>query len=402
MTTLFVEAFGGLAGDMFLAALLDLGDERFGIEDLRRLAEALVPGECELELTRAKRGAFEGTHLMVRTVESEDPPHRHLSDLCALLQLPELSEVVRSRCKKVLEAIAMAEGRVHGIDPAQVHFHEVGAVDTLIDVCGVLLALEALGIERVVATAPLTGEGTVRCAHGEMPVPVPAVTELMRGLPLRYGGGPGERLTPTAAALLSVLVDEFEPRGVMNARAIGLGAGTRDPQEGPPNLVRVQLCEPAAKARYQEAWLLDVHLDDATGEELGWCLRALREAGALDAWCTPLQMKKDRPGVQLSALCRHVDRPALEAVIFERTPSLGLRWTRVERAECERSFERLELKGHEIRIKLRIRPDYSGRSPLGDQDVSPEYDDLVPLAESQGWSLREAERRVLELWRSSR
>lgn len=401
MTTLLLEPFGGLAGDMFLAALLDLDDPRFRLTDLRELAGALVPGECQLKLSRVRRGAFEATHLDVRTGETEDPPHRHLSHLRELLQGPALSDAARSRALRVLEALAEAEGRVHGIPPEEVHFHEVGAVDTLIDVCGVVLALERLGVERVLSTVPLAGSGSVRCAHGEMPVPVPAVCELMRGLPLRHGGGAGERLTPTAAALLKVLVDEFEPNSILSASSIGLGAGTRDPQDGPPNLVRVQLCESvSAKGERREAWLLDVHLDDATGEELGWCLRALREAGALDAWSAPLQMKKDRPGVQISALCRAAQREALEAVVFERTQSLGLRWTRVERTECEREFQTIQVEGFEVRLKLRHRPHYPGASPFGPRDVSPEYEDLVPLAEARGWSLREAERRVLEEWRT--
>ena len=401
--TLFIEPFGGLAGDMFLAALLDLGDPRFDLGQLRELAERLVPGESELELSRARRGAFEGAHLSVRTPESLHPPHRHLSDLVSLVEAADLPRAVATRALAVLRRIAEAEARVHAIPVERVHFHEVGAVDTLIDVCGACLALERLGVERVLATPPLTGSGSVRCAHGEMPVPVPAVTELFRGLPLRLGGGQGERLTPTAAALLAELVDSFledsSGHTILRTSAVGYGAGTRDPQDGPPNLVRVQLCasEPAGKAT-REAWLVDVQLDDATGEELGWCLGALREAGALDAWSTPVQMKKDRPGVQLSALCRADARQSLEAVIFERTQSLGCRWTRVERTECEREIQELELEGVTVRVKLRRRPDYPGCSPFGERDVSPEYEDLARLAAATGWSLREAERRVVALW----
>jgi uncharacterized protein (TIGR00299 family) protein len=403
MSTLLVEAFGGLAGDMFLAALLDLGDPRFCLADLRELARRLVPGECELELERARRGAFEGAWLRVLTPESAAPPERHLAELSALVEAADLPALVRGRVLAVLGRLARAEAQVHGIPVERVHFHEVGAVDTLIDVCGVVWALERLGVERVLATAPLCGEGTVRCAHGELPVPVPAVVELFRGLPLRYGGGPGERLTPTGAALLAELVDEFVGEAVLSATAVGLGAGTRDPRAGPPNLVRVQLCEVApSPGRGREAWLLEVQLDDATGEELGWCLAALRAAGALDAWTTAVQMKKDRPGVQVSALCRAEARGALEAAVFERTQSLGLRWTRVERTECEREQHELECEGLRVRVKVRRRPDYPGRSPFGERDLSPEYEDLVQLAESRGWSLREAERRVVAQWLEER
>jgi len=399
VTTLLIEPFGGLAGDMLLAALLDLGDPRFDLELLRAFARELVPDGVELEARRVRRGAFEGTHLSVVTAESADPPERHLAELLDMIAASGLPERARGRAATALEALATAEGKVHGVDPAKVHFHEVGAVDTLVDVGGAALALERLGVERVLATAPLVGSGSVRCAHGEMPVPVPAVTELLRDRPLRYGGE-GERLTPTAAAILASWVEDFEPREVLRSGAVGYGAGTRDPREGPPNLARVQLAEVSAGAdSRREAWLMEVHLDDATGEELGWCLEALRDAGALDAWSTPVHMKKGRPGVQLSALCRAEGRAALEAVVFERTPSLGLRWTRVERTECEREEVRLELEGHTVRLKLRRRPDYPGRSADGELDASPEYEDLAKLARTKGWSLREAERRVLERWR---
>ncbi len=400
MTLLLVEPFGGLAGDMFLAALLDLEDPRFGLDELRGLAQRLVPGECSLELRRARRGAFEAAHLEVATPETVQPPHRHLADLLALLEGADLPERPRQRAEAVLRRLAEAEARVHGIPVEEVHFHEVGAVDTLVDVCGVVLALELLGVERVLATPPLAGSGSVRCAHGEMPVPVPAVAELMRGRPLRHGGE-GERLTPTAAALLAELVDEFCADATLRSEAVGYGAGTRDPEQGPPNLARVQLCASTAQpGARREAWLLDVQLDDVTGEELAWCLAALREAGALDAWTTPVQMKKGRPGVQLSALCRADERQGLEAVLFERTQTLGLRWTRVERTECERELREVELEGQRVRVKVRHRPDYPGRSPFGERDLSPEHDDLARLCAVTGWTLREAERRVLERCRS--
>ncbi len=397
MVTLLIEPFGGMAGDMFLAALLDLGDPRFTLEHLRELAEALVPGEASLECSRVHRGAFEGVLLEVATDETKDPPHRHLADLEALVEKTSLPAGARRRSRAILRRLAEAEARVHGIEVEAVHFHEVGAVDTLIDVCGAALALEALGVERVLSTPPLTGEGTVRCAHGEMPVPPPAVVELMRGLPLRLGGGDGERLTPTAAAILSECVDVFETGGTFTALATGHGAGRREPAAEPANLVRVQLAREAASGdSRREAWLLEVHLDDATGEELGWCVAALREAGALDCWCTPVQMKKDRPGTLLSALGRAEQRETFEAVVFEHTPTLGLRWTRLERTECAREERSVELEGVRVRVKLRRRPDYPGRSPFGERDIFPEYDDLVALAAASRWTLREAERRVVE------
>ena len=397
MTTLFIEPFGGLAGDMLLAALLDLGDPRFGVADLEGLAQALVPGEARLTLSRVLRGSIEANHLEVRSPETDHAPHRHLSGLVELLERAELPTRARATALAVLTRIAEAEARVHGISVEEVHFHEVGAVDTLIDVCGVALALELLQVEEVCSSVPITGEGTVRCAHGVMPVPVPAVLELLGGRALDLSGGPGERLTPTGAALLAELAPRFGAPGGFRPGAVGYGAGTRDPQHGPPNLVRVQLGARDAESVRREAWQLEVQLDDATGEELGLCVGALREAGALDVWTVAVQMKKDRPGVLLDALCRAEQRATLEAVIFENTQSLGLRWSRVERTECERELLHVELDGQPVRVKLRRRPAYPGASALGERDLSPEFDDLAALARSSGASLRELERRAVAL-----
>src|SRR5688572_6548813 len=282
-----------MAGDMFLAALLDLGHEAFALADLERLARALVPERLRLELAPAERGGFRVQLLTVETLESADPPHRHLADLLALVEACPLSPAARARATRVLERLAAAEARVHGIDVEEVHFHEVGAVDTLIDACGAALALERLGVERVLATTPYVGGGTVRCAHGELPVPAPGTAELLCGIPQRRGPG-GERVTPTGAALLAELVEGFEPEEALVVERTGLGGGQREPELGPPNFVRVSLCSPAGSRAggRAEVWQLECNLDDATGEELAFLAEELRAAGALDAWSQPVQMKK--------------------------------------------------------------------------------------------------------------
>lgn len=392
MTTLLIEPFGGLAGDMLLAALLDLGDARFTLAQLSELAGALVPGECSLEATRTHRGGIGATHLAVRTVETDTIPHRHFDELERLVRACQvLSPRGRERALSALWRIAVAEGKVHGLDPREVHLHEVGAVDTLVDVCGAALAFERLGIDEVLATPPLLGSGTVRCAHGELPVPTPAVVALLAGAPTRAGGG-GERLTPTGAALLAEWVEAWEPTRLFTSLACGYGAGTRDPAQGPPNLCRVQLGAHRGGGRRVEAWQLDCNLDDATGEELSHAMAGLFAAGALDVWCSPVTMKKGRPGVVLSALCRRAGREALEAVLFERTPTLGLRWTRVERTELGRDRLVVEVEGRAVRVKVRRVPGREGAP--GDLDLSPEHDDLARLAAELGIGLREAERRA--------
>ena len=395
MPTLFLEPHSGLSGDMLLAALLDLGDPRFRLEDLEALAESLVPGECRLALETVWRGNLSGKLLTVATGESKEPPHRGYEDLARIVDGSTLSEGTKARSKSILRRIAVAEANVHGTTPEKIHFHEIGAVDTLVDVCGAAHALERLGIARVVSAPPATGVGTVRCAHGEMPVPVPAVAELLRGRPHVIGGGAGERLTPTGAAILVEVADSFDPPGAFVAERIGYGAGARDPSDGPPNVLRVQLGEEARRPARAEAWILEVNLDDVTGEELAHAARALRAAGALDVWTVPVQMKKERPGIVLSALCRDEGRTDLERVLFEETPTLGVRWTRCERTECGRRTVEVEVAGARVRVKVRERPRYAGASPPGERDLSPEHDDLVRAAGTTGLSLREVERRAI-------
>jgi len=387
-TTLYLEPFGGMAGDMFLAALLDLGDERFGPQDLVQLAAALVPGECEVRVEPARRGSLAATLVSVRTRESEHPPHRHLAECAALIEGSPLSPAARARATAMFRRIAEAEARVHGISVDEVHFHEVGAVDALIDICGAALALERLGVERVLATPPRLGSGTVRCAHGIMPVPAPGTAEILRGLPAVPGGreDEGERLTPTGAAILAEVVDAFAPPRAFRAERIGYGAGARDPAAGPPNLVRAQLGREERPPGTGVVWKAEVNLDDMTGEEIGYLVGSLRSAGALEVWTQAVQMKKDRPGVVVSALCREDRRGDLEATLFAGSTTLGLRWSRHERSECEREVLAVEVRGHPVRVKRRRRP---GVDLLTRSDLKPGHEDLARGARGTGCSLRE-------------
>ena len=402
MLTLYIEPFSGMAGDMFLAALLDLGDPRFTLEDLRALAHALVPGECTIELETAWRGNLSGKLLTVRTAESERAPHRRLADIERLIASSPLSPAARDRSLAVFTRIAEAEARVHGTTPDEIHFHEIGAVDTLVDVCGAMFALERLGVASVLSQAPITGTGTVACAHGEMPVPAPAVAELMRGRPISIAGGGGERLTPTGAAILCELVREFHPPGDFVCERIGYGAGARDPEVGPPNVLRVELGRALPHAErhvhaHAAVLQMEVNLADMTGEEIAHAARALREAGALDVWSVPATMKKERPGVVLSALCRAEQRAAIEEALFEHTTTLGVRWLACERTECARRTVEVDVAGAKVRVKVRERPGDPGARPFDARDLSPEHDDVARAATALRIGLREAERRAIEL-----
>lgn len=404
---LLVEPFGGMAGDMFLAGLLGLEDPRFQLEDLVEFAEDLLPGEAAFATETVWRGSLSGKHLDVRTPETGQAPHRGLADLTLILGRSKLSARARHFAVRVLTRIAEAEGRVHGCSPQEVHFHEVGAVDTLVDVGGAALALDRLDVGRVYISPPILGAGTVTCAHGEMPVPAPATAELLRGLPQRVGGGGGERCTPTGAALLAEMgalgrgggVSTFElPSQEWRVERVGYGAGTRDPKEGPPNLLRVQLGE-ASGPRGRGGTFGDVNgdveevrvnLDDMSAEAIGDLVAGLRGAGALEVWTAPISMKKDRPGVVLTALVRPEQRPALAALLFERSSTFGVRWSAAQRIEAGRRTRTVTVDGVELRVKERLRPPYAGRSPEGERDLFCEHDDAVRLARHLDIPLREA------------
>ncbi|MCA8981186.1 MAG: nickel pincer cofactor biosynthesis protein LarC [Planctomycetes bacterium] len=392
MASLLIQPFGGMAGDMFLAALLDLGDPRFTLEHLREFCQHLLPGEFELSAERTQRGSIGATRVIVETPETAHPPHRHLSDLLALANGARLSERGVCRVELALRAIGEAEARVHGVPVESVHFHEVGAVDTIIDVCGAAYALDRLEVDELWSTAPFVGGGTVDCAHGTMPVPVPAVVEIMGARPMLRAAAGGERLTPTGAAILAAWTEEAPDEHAFRAAATGYGAGTKDPRDGRPNLTSVALSNESAA---QSAPLLEfaVNLDDTTGEELGLLLEGLRDAGALDVWCTSIQMKKGRPGHLVGMLAPASCERALARVVFGRSPSLGLRSYPVRRVECAREVFSVELLGRSVRVKRRIRPD---DAPEGAGfDLSPEFDDLAAIARETGKSLRELEAAAL-------
>ncbi|MEL6716050.1 MAG: LarC family nickel insertion protein, partial [Planctomycetota bacterium] len=386
---------------------------RFTLDDVQRLADELVPGEARLTLTRVWRASLSGAHLAVETPESHTAPHRGLDDLVELLGRATLPDAARDFAVGVLRRIAEAEGRVHGCAPEEVHFHEVGAVDSLVDAAGAGLAVARLGVAVAHIAPPQVGSGTVHCAHGEMPVPAPATAELLRGHPLRTGGS-GERCTPTGAAILVELAERGGGRighgpdpgaGSTTVRAIGYGAGTRDPETGPPNLLRVMLADAAADGGASDAAgtavdELAVNLDDMTPEEVGALVRAMRERGALEVWTTPAQMKKDRPACVLHALVRPDARDAVVAELFALSSTFGVRWQRVERAEAGRSFDEVSVEGRTVRIKVRRVPGTD--APRPDVDAFPEHDDVEALAQALGVPLRVARARALDAWRAGR
>jgi len=390
---LVLEPVGGIAGDMFLAAALDLGVDRGALAGA--LATLGLPG-WRLEASRASRGGIRGTHVDV-VVEGAPPGSRGLEEILALIERSGLSPRARAAARAVFERIGAAEATVHGVPVAKVHFHEVGAVDSIVDVCGAAVALELLGWPEVVSAPPELGAGLVHTAHGSMPIPPPAVLELLRGKAVRPGGPPGEAVTPTGAALLAVLA-EVGSLPAFVPRRIGYGVGTADWPDR-PNVLRMTLAERAELASPGGAagalWVLEANLDDCPGQLVARAIEAALEAGALDAWAAPLTMKKGRPGILLGALCEEARRAAVTRVLLLETTTLGVRRHRVEREALGRTLVEVATPYGTVRVKVGL---------LGDREVGaqPEFEDCLARARERGVPVREVMAAALVAHRAGR
>jgi uncharacterized protein (TIGR00299 family) protein len=325
-------------------------------------------------VTRHGLGA---TRVHVHTTDS--PHHRTWPDVRALLTEAALAPAVRDGALAVFERLALAEGRVHRISPDEVHFHEVGALDALADVVGVIAGFHHLGLSRLTASPVALGSGSARGAHGVVPVPGPAVLELLVGLPVVAGAVPAEMCTPTGAALVAHLVDEWTTLPPMRVERVGTGAGGRDPVEL-PNVVRLVLGSEAAPAG--QPVILETNVDDLDPRLWPGVLDTLFTAGASDAWLTPILMKKGRPAHTLSALCRPEAVPAVQAAVFAATSSIGLRIVPVGKVALERTQATVDVLGGQVGVKIATD---GGRAV----NVSVEYEDVAALARKLGLPVKE-------------
>ena len=391
MLAIYVDPFSGIAGDMLLGALLDAG---LAEARLRQALAALPLEGYRLAVGREERRGLAAARAEVRLAAGADQPHRRLADIERLLAAAPLPGAAAATARAVFRRLAEAEAKVHGCAPEEVHFHEVGAVDSIVDIVGTCAGLALLGVERVIAGPVPTGSGTVETAHGRLPVPAPATLELLRGVPTRASDEPGELTTPTGAALLAVLAERFGPMPAMTVEAVGYGAGSRQGQRL-PNVLRVVLGQLTDRDGDEEAdtvWLLEANLDDAGGEVLGAAAEALFQAGALDVWTVPAVMKKGRPGVVLAALADHGRREAVEETMLRHTPTFGVRRRLVERTKLARETLSVETPYGPVRVKVGRR----GRAVLA---VHPEYDDCLRAARAAGAPLAQVVEAARDAWR---
>ncbi len=389
MTLAYFDCFSGAAGDMIVASLIDAGgDEKVIATELAKLK---LPG-LSVKTDPVQRQGIAATLFIVNCDETE-PQHRSLSTILSIIDTAGLSADVAEKSKRIFTRLGEAEAKVHGIDIEKVHFHEVGAADAIADIVCACIALENLGIKTIACSPIPTGSGTVKCAHGLLPVPAPATAELLAGFPCYAGPIEAEATTPTAAAILTTLADEFGPICEMSVSAVGYGAGTRE--HGPlPNVLRVFLGESDSDGPVDTIVELSANLDDTTGEVIGHTLEALLESGCVDAWACPIIMKKSRPAWMLSALARPAQVKAAEDILLRSTTTFGVRKRICQRRKLIRRFETVETPFGPVRVKI-------GSDAGEDITASPEFADCKAAASSHNVSLREVMAAAQTAWRIS-
>lgn len=382
MKTLYIECAMGAAGDMLAAALLELLPDRAAF--LAKMNGLGIPG-VTVSAEKSVKCGVSGTHFSVRVagVEEDENLHSHhhdhvhgsmegIEEIVNRLPIPSM---VKLDVLAVYNLIAEAESRVHGVSVQQIHFHEVGTMDAVADITAVCLLMREIRPDQVIVSPVSVGSGTVRCAHGILPVPAPATALLLEGMPIQAGNVQGELCTPTGAALLKYFADDFGSLPVMRVQKTGYGMGKKDfPQA---NCLRVMLGETSDQT--DAIAELKCNIDDMTGEEIGFAMEQLLNGGALDVFTTPIGMKKNRPGVLLSVLCRAGDREKMARLIFRHTTTLGIRESLQNRYTLERRTQAVSTPYGAVRQKI--------SSGYGVQRQKAEYEDIAAIAREQGLSI---------------
>lgn len=388
MRHLHFDCFSGVSGDMILGALVDVG---LPLKDLARGLKSLRAGDYLLRSRQVRRGGLKATKMDVVIRDGFRSPFP-LSRIHRILASSRLPAPVKEGGREAFERLARAEGLAHRVPPSKVHFHEVGVVDSLVDVVGAFLGCHLLGIGRVTASPVNLGSGMLLCAHGQLPVPGPAVAVLAKGIPV-YSAGPARELaTPTGVALLGLLAQDFGPLPLMRPTAIGYGAGEADPEDW-PNVLRLFLGEsgPGSWAGAETVLQIETNLDDLNPQAYETVLDRLFTAGALDVTLTPVIMKQGRPGIVLSALAPHEKAEAVADLVLRETTTLGIRMSEVHRKVLPRRMQTVRTSGGSVRMKL---ADIDG----GSIKAAPEYQDCKRIAERTGRPVREVLEEAMQVF----
>ena len=385
MRAAYLDCFSGISGNMFLGALVDAGLPEAVLRDA--IAKIDLKG-FSIKIKPVDKWGIRATQLDGDLTSKHH--HRGLADILKLIRAAELPDTVKDKACLVFERLGKAEAKVHGMPLDKVHFHEVGAVDAIIDIVGTVFGFHYLGVERIYCSPLRVGRGFVKAAHGIMPIPAPATAELLHGIPWYPGDIDKELVTPTGAALVAELCSGFgdRPSGFL-AEKTAYGAGTWDLVI--PNVMRLSLGSLSEQKTSDEIWQLEANVDDSTPEVIAYAIDKLLAAGAVDVWITPIIMKKGRPAFLLSALCTEANKTAVEDVVFAETSSIGVRWQQVRRTVADRSMVAVQTEWGTVGVKVAER---DGQVI----NVAPEFGDCRHLAEQSGAPLKKIYQAALQAW----
>ena len=378
MKIAYFDCFSGASGDMLLGALVDCGMDPGVLEKI--ISSLGLARACRVRIERVLKNKISATQIFIE-LTSEDQPQRTLSDIREIITNSDLSADVKTQSLSVFQRLAEAEAKIHGCRPDNIHFHEVGAIDSIVDIVGVVAGLEALGVEEVFASPLPLGSGFAKTQHGQIPLPSPATVELLKGVPVYGSGTASEMVTPTGAALLREFVRRFGPIPAMEITKIGYGAGIRDLSDR-PNVIRLLIGEALSsmESKTDLVMLLETAIDDASPELMGYVMERLLEEGALDVAFFPVHMKKNRPGVHLEVIARPQEADRLCDIILSEITTLGVRYQMLQRKVLERWQEEIESPWGSLRIK-------KVRRVSGEVWIVPEYEACKEVARKHKISL---------------
>lgn len=377
MKIAYIDCFSGISGDMFVGSLLDAG---LPFEKLETILSGLKISGYKISAKKEGRNNIFGTRFLV-SLQEEDQKVRHLDDIKEILKDSDLPLPVIEGSIQVFEKLAIIEGEIHHISPNEVHFHEVGALDSIVDIVATVAGINLLGIEKLFASRIPVGTGMIASAHGKIPVPSPATIALLRGIPIYDSGQDVEMVTPTGAILITSLCSSFGPMPQMIVDSIGYGVGSRTLVDR-PNLLRILIGSDIDKERSETVVVLESNLDDMNPELLGYLMDSLFDAGAKDVSFSPIQMKKNRPGTQLQVIGQPEDRERLTAIIFRESTTLGIRYSFSQRAVLKREGLVVDSPWGKMSLKKVINQD--GRTVL-----MPEYEECRRIAQENNLALRD-------------
>lgn len=385
----YFEMFSGISGNMILGALIDLGLDPEVLEN--ELKKLDLGDEYEIKIEKVSRAHIGGTYVDVKLKNHEHETHeahehhhgRNLEDINEIIEKSDLSKNIKEKSKAIFLNLAKAESKVHRIDINEIHFHEVGAVDAIIDIVGAVTGIELLGIDKIYASAVNTGQGYVMAAHGKLPVPAPATAEILKNVPIYSSGTEKELTTPTGASIITTLSSYFGPRPIMKVEKIGYGAGTYEIEI--PNLLRISVGK--IEKLVNRIKLVEANIDDMNPQFYDYVMEKLFENGALDVYFTPIQMKKNRPATKISVIVSDENLKNVNGVLLEQTTTLGVRMFDAEREILDRKTEEISTQWGKIKVKIGM---INGKMV----NFAPEYEDCKRIAKETNVPLKEIYQKI--------